>query len=271
MLETVLDECNKDINEYIHSKTPVQQYNNSEQSSQQSSKRRRIDAVVTDIDGTLTDNNRLINIAAIEKIRWVASQNVPVILASGNTACLMHGVSRFFGTSGTFIAENGGVYRIGFLGPVTVYAPRDLILEAFEYLRLYYENLGTPLNLYSYRERFSDIAFEKAMPVEEIKSILTHFHTKITVLDTGFAIHLQQAGVNKGETLKLVAKEMGLSLSHMLAIGDSINDIEMISCVGYGACVGNGAPELKSVSPYCASAAYGDGFIEIIEHFFDVI
>jgi len=256
----VLDTYKKEVHEYINTHSSVQQF-----------KPRRIDAVVTDIDGTLTDNKRLINTAALEKIRWLTFQNVPVILASGNAACLMHGVSRFFGTSGTFIAENGGVYRIGFLGPVTVCSPRDLILEAFEYLRKYYENLGTPLRLYSHHERFSDVAFEKTMSVEEIKSILAHFHGKITVLDTGFAIHLHQIGVNKGEALKIIAKEMNLSLPHMVAIGDSINDIEMVSSVGYGACVGNGTPELKSVCTYCASAGYGDGFVEIIEHFFGTV
>jgi len=229
----------------------------------------RIDAVVVDIDGTLTDGNRLINLSAIERIRWLTAQNIPVILASGNTACLMHGVSRFFGTSGTFIAENGGVYRIGFSGPVTVLAPRDQILEAFEHVQNYYERKREPLSLYSYHERFSDIAFAKTMPVEEIESILADFQAKVTVLDTGFAIHLQLNGINKGNTLEIVAKEMGFSLSNIIAIGDSINDIEMVSCVGYGACVGNSIPELKSAAKYCASAKYGDGFIEIIDHFFE--
>jgi phosphoglycolate phosphatase (TIGR01487 family) len=230
--------------------------------------KQKIDAVVTDIDGTLTDGDRLINLSTIEKIRWLTAQNIPVILASGNTSCLMHGVSRFFGTSGTFIAENGGVYRIGFSGPVTVQSPRNLILEAFEYVRSYYEDKGVPLTLYSYHERFSDIAFAKSMPVEEIKSILTDFPTPVTVLDTGFAIHLQLNGINKGNTLEIVAKEMNLSLSNIIAVGDSINDIEMISCVGYGACVGNSTQDLKSAAKYCASSEYGDGFIEIIDHFF---
>lgn len=230
---------------------------------------KHIDAVVTDIDGTLTDGNRLINLSAIEKIRWIADQNIPVILASGNTSCLMHGVSRFFGTSGTFIAENGGVYRIGFSGSVTVHplASRDLILEAFEHIRSYYENKGVPLNLYSQRERFSDVAFQKIVPAEEITSILANFHTPITILDTGFAIHLQPDGISKGDTLHIIAKEMGLSLSNIIAIGDSINDVEMVSAVGYGACVGNSTPELKSAAMFCASSNYGDGFVEIIEHF----
>lgn len=240
-----------------HKNTPVQHFP------------KHIDAVVADIDGTLTDGNRLINLSAIEKIRWLTAQNIPVILASGNTSCLMHGVSRFFGTSGTFIAENGGVYRIGFSGPVMVHplASRDLILEAFEHVRSYYENKGVPLVLYSYRERFSDVAFEKSMPAEEIKSILANFHTPITILDTGFAIHLQPNGISKGDTLQIIAKEMGLSLSNMIAVGDSINDVEMISAVGYGACVGNSAQELKSAAMFCASSKYGDGFTEIIEHF----
>jgi phosphoglycolate phosphatase (TIGR01487 family) len=228
----------------------------------------RIDAVVADIDGTLTDGNRLINLSAIEKIRWLTAQNIPVILASGNTSCLMHGVSRFFGTSGTFIAENGGVYRIGFSGPVKVHSPRDLIFEAFEHVRSYYEEKGMPLTLYSYHERFSDIAFARTMPIEEVESILAGFHTKVVVLDTGFAVHLQLNGINKGNTLEIVAKEMGFSLSNIIAVGDSINDVEMISCVGYGACVGNSTQELKSAARYCASSEYGDGFIEIIDHFF---
>jgi len=228
----------------------------------------KIDAVVTDIDGTLTDGNRLINLSAIEKIRWLTAQNIPVILASGNTSCLMHGVSRFFGASGTFIAENGGVYRIGFSGPITVHARRDLTLEAFEYVRSYYETKGVSLTLHSHHERFSDIAFAKTVPVEEIKSILTKFYAPIAVLDTGFAIHLQLNGINKGNTLEIIAKEMGLSLSNIIAIGDSVNDIEMVSCVGYGACVGNSTQELKSAARYCALSEYGDGFVEIIEHFF---
>ena len=241
---------------------------NTQTSSSKHIKPRWFDAVVVDIDGTLTDDTRLINLAAIDKIRWLTAQNVPVILASGNTACLMHGVSRFFGTNGSFIAENGGVYRIGFSGPVVVYAPRDLVLEAFECVRSYYENEGLSLNLYSYHERFSDIAFEKSMPTEEVKSILADFHTPVAVLDTGFAIHLQLEGITKGKALQIVAKEMNLSLSHMIAVGDSVNDIEMISSVGYGACVGNSTPELKRIAKYCASAAYGDGFVEVIDHFF---
>jgi phosphoglycolate phosphatase (TIGR01487 family) len=230
---------------------------------------KHIDAVVTDIDGTLTDGNRLINLSAIEKIRWLTAQNIPVILASGNTSCLMHGVSRFFGASGTFIAENGGVYRIGFSGPVTVHplASRDLILEAFEHVHSYYESKGVSLNLYSHRERFSDIAFEKTMHAEEIRSILTNFHTPIAILDTGFAIHLQPDGISKGNTLQTIAKEMGLSLSNMIAVGDSVNDVEMVSAVGYGACVANSTQELKSAALFCASSEYGDGFVEIIDHF----
>ena len=230
--------------------------------------KKRIDAVVTDIDGTLTDENRLINISAIEKIRWLTEQGIPVILASGNTSCLMHGVSRFFGTSGTFIAENGGVYRIGFTNPITVYAKRTVVLEAFELVQSYYEEKGISLTLYSHHERLSDVAFAKTVSPDEVKGILSEFHTKVVVVDTGFAIHLQLDDISKGRTLRTVAEQIAVPLSNILAIGDSANDIEMISVSGIGASVSNGVPDLKLASTYCASAPYGDGFVEIINHFF---
>jgi phosphoglycolate phosphatase (TIGR01487 family) len=230
--------------------------------------KKRIDAVVTDIDGTLTDEKRLINISAIEKIRWLTEQGIPVILASGNTSCLMHGITRFFGTSGTFIAENGGVYRIGFTNPITVYAKRTVVLEAFELVHSYYEERGIPLTLYSYHERLSDVAFAKTVSTDEVKGILSKFHTKVIVVDTGFAIHLQLDEINKGRTLCIVAEQIGVPLSNILSIGDSVNDIEMISVSGIGACVSNSVPDLKLASTYRASSPYGDGFVEIINHFF---
>ena len=73
-------------------------------------------ALVTDIDGTITDHRRRISTPAIEALRVLIDAGIEVVLASGNTVCFMDGLCRMIGTNGTIISENGGVYRRGFGG-----------------------------------------------------------------------------------------------------------------------------------------------------------
>ncbi|MFA6224805.1 MAG: HAD hydrolase family protein [Methanoregula sp.] len=73
-------------------------------------------AVLTDIDGTITDSSRRINTGAINTIRSLVDDGIEVVLASGNTSCFMDALCKMIGTHGTLIAENGGVFRVGFTG-----------------------------------------------------------------------------------------------------------------------------------------------------------
>ncbi len=101
-------------------------------------------AILTDVDGTITDHGRSLHTGAIEVIRELVSRGVEVVLASGNTACFMDALCRMIGTSGTFIGENGGVYRVGFLGQLHIHGDQPLCLEAFQVIQKYYHDAGTP-------------------------------------------------------------------------------------------------------------------------------
>ena len=76
--------------------------------------------LVTDIDGTLTDRHRRIHTGAIERHPRPLRSGYLVVLASGNTSCFMDALSKMIGTQGAFIAENGGVYRAGYTGPLRI-------------------------------------------------------------------------------------------------------------------------------------------------------
>lgn len=71
-------------------------------------------ALITDIDGTLTDDRRRLSTEAVDELRRIIDAEIPVILASGNTLCFLDAFSHMIGTDGTIIAENGGVYRLGY-------------------------------------------------------------------------------------------------------------------------------------------------------------
>ncbi|MFA5236896.1 MAG: HAD hydrolase family protein, partial [Methanoregula sp.] len=60
-------------------------------------------ALLTDVDGTITDSSRRIDPGAIECIRSLMDDGMEVVLASGNTSCFMDALCKMVGTRGTFI------------------------------------------------------------------------------------------------------------------------------------------------------------------------
>lgn len=222
-------------------------------------------AVLTDIDGTITDSSRRINTGAIDTIRSLVDDGIEVVLASGNTSCFMDALCKMIGTHGTFIAENGGVFRIGFNGTPRIKGDQGVCRTALGVLQAHYRSQGTELDLYSPTYRYADLAFGRTVPVGEVKMLLKDY--PVQVLDTGYAIHLQSPGVDKGTALIALAGEMGLSPSDFLAVGDSLNDIQMLATAGIGATVANGHRDIKATATYVAEKEYGDGFVEVIEKY----
>jgi hypothetical protein len=133
-------------------------------------------------------------------------------------------------------------------------------------VQAYYRAWGKELVLFSPTYRFADLAFARTVPVEEVKQILRNH--PVNVLDTGYAIHLQSLGIDKGTALEALAKEMNMALSDFLAIGDSLNDIQMLKKAGIGVTVANAHPDVKAVAEFVAEKEYGNGFVEVIEKYF---
>jgi phosphoglycolate phosphatase (TIGR01487 family) len=227
---------------------------------------REITAVITDLDGTLTDNRRRINTDAIECIRTLTDAGIPVILASGNTLCSMTILAKMIGTDGTIICENGGTYRIGYDGEKQVTGDLSTCRKAFSFLQQYYEKQGETLQLFSPEYRFADVAFARTVEPADVQLLLSDF--PVRVLDTGFAIHLQIEGVTKGTTFVKVCEEIGRSPLEFLAVGDSYNDIEMIKAAGCGAVVQNCSEDVCNAADYVSDKMYGEGFIDAVRNVF---
>ncbi|MEN6443320.1 MAG: phosphoglycolate phosphatase [Methanoregula sp.] len=222
-------------------------------------------ALLTDVDGTITCPTRRIDTGAIGMIRSLVDQNIEVVLASGNTSCFMDALCKMIGTHGTFIAENGGVYRIGYTGTPHINGDQSVCYTALEALQDHYRKKGIELELYSPTYRFADIAFARTVPSGEVTTFLKNF--PVQVIDTGYAIHLQSMGVNKGTALEALAGEMDLLPSDFLAIGDSINDLQMLKTAGMGITVANAHPDIKAVAQYVSKKEYGNGFVEAIKEY----
>jgi phosphoglycolate phosphatase (TIGR01487 family) len=223
-------------------------------------------ALLTDIDGTITDPSRRINTGAIEMMRSLADEGVEIVLASGNTSCFMDGLCRVIGTHGTFIAENGGVFRVGFAGTLHLKGDQSICKKGLEAVQAYYQNRGKEIMLLSPTYRFTDLAIARTVPASEVVKILKDHPVK--VIDTGYAIHLQAPGIDKGTALEALAQEMGLLPADFLAIGDSVNDIQMLRKAGVGVTVANAHPDTKAAAEFIAEKEYGDGFVEAVTRYF---
>lgn len=222
-------------------------------------------ALITDIDGTITDHTRRIDTGAVETIRSLVDDGIQVVLASGNTSCFMDALCKMIGTEGTFIAENGGVYRVGYTGSLRIRGSQAVSRRALETLQDYYRKKGTELDLYSPDNRFSDLAFARTVPANEVTSLLAG--QPVQVIDTGYAIHLQEAGISKGGTLPDLARDMGLSPPDFFAIGDGVNDIGMIKIAGKGVTLANARPETKAAAADIMDEGYGNGFVQAVKKY----
>ena len=216
-------------------------------------------AVVIDIDGTLTDESRRLDLAAAAVIREL---DIPVILASGNVLCFVKCATKLIGTYDIMIAENGGVISLGFDGPVYIKGDRARCVDVLEMLRAHFE-----LEELDAADRLSDVALRRNFDIEEARHILADKEIRdVELVDTGFAVHIKSMDMNKGTALLEVAALMGLDVGDIMAIGDSANDIEMLRAAGLGVAVGNANPALKSIADMVTSGQYGAGVVEALEY-----
>ena len=217
-----------------------------------------IKALAVDIDGTLSDKNRVLCSRAVQALRRL---NVPVVLSTGNTHCFTRTVSVLLGTPRLLICENGGVISLS-EEEMEILADIKICEEAF--VKLSGEFSLSRYN--SSRYRFSDIALLRNFDAAAASRRAQDLGLPVEFIDTSFAVHIKDRRVNKGTGLSRIAKRMKIDLSSFAAIGDSKSDLPMFRLAGYSASVGNASPELKEISDYVAEARYGDGFAEIIEH-----
>jgi Cof subfamily protein (haloacid dehalogenase superfamily) len=73
--------------------------------------------------------------------------------------------------------------------------------------------------------------------------------------------------VSKGSALKLLAGRLGIGLHEVIAIGDHLNDVEMIRQAGLGVAVDNAHPLLKAHARYVAKSHLEHAVAEVIEKF----
>ncbi len=74
-------------------------------------------------------------------------------------------------------------------------------------------------------------------------------------------------GINKAAGIQHMLKHFGGDLKDCFAVGDSMNDFEMIRECGTGIAMGNADPKVKAIANYVTDDVDHDGIAHAFEHF----
>lgn len=76
---------------------------------------------------------------------------------------------------------------------------------------------------------------------------------------------LASKAYNKGKAVERLCEFLGVSRMDTIAVGDSMNDLEMLHAVGIGVCMANGSPSLQKIADMVCPSVTEDGLYTAFE------
>jgi len=224
-----------------------------------------VKVISVDIDGTITYPDRRLHEDALRAIRKAEELGVRVMLVTGNTAGFAMGASILIGTSGPIIAEDGGIVAdcrgdnriyLGDMGESTI---------LWSELKKRYPKAEMSYTM-KYGERKAGLVLRRTVPVEAVRELIKELNLNLEAVDSGFAIHVKQPWVNKGNGIRKACQIMGIKPSEVAHIGDGENDLAAFNVVGYKVALAQAPESLKNRANYVTRKSYGAGGAEGILH-----
>lgn len=235
--------------------------------------------IALDLDGTLLTSERKLCQGAREAVQAALAQGVQVCLASGRALTTMNPFADQLGLQGPIVSCNGA-YVLGLEGEEISHTqlPRTTVEAVLDYAActgshtnlysggdVYFSQDGAWADLYrsrtGVRERqivglteMADIPATKILFIDHREGILRHHEATSKLLGSEqAAITLSEAeyieflppGVNKAVGVQAVASALSLHRSEVAALGDYLNDLEMVRWAGLGGAVANAAGPVR--------------------------
>lgn len=101
---------------------------------------------------------------------------------------------------------------------------------------------------------------------QKIPDSLTGFMYKNYHLDL-YNGEISIKGITKATGLKQITSYLNKAIEDTVAIGDSLNDLDILQAAGLSICMGNGADECKKVADFTTKDISDDGLAYALKHF----
>ena len=263
------------------------------------------DIIALDIDGTVTDSKKRVTERTKEALYKAIDQGMKVVLASGRPEAGVALVAKEIGLDkkgGYLLCYNGGriVDCVSRKGLLSKEVENRHLKEIFASCRkggvvpVTYEGEDViswdPYDEYAQIEvRINNINFRKVENLEdhitwdEPKVLIVGVHDKLVPVEKdlkekfgdnlsiyfseSFFLEVMAPGVDKAKMLGELATKLGSNIDRVLAFGDGLNDVKMLSECGYSVCMANGCPEAKEAADYITLSNDEDGVAAFLEQY----
>lgn len=257
--------------------------------------------IVCDIDDTLLNDDLMITEGTKKALTTAAERGFMVTIATGRMFASAKKVAAQLGLNVPIISYQGALIKNLQDGEVLYerYVPTDLA----KLVHAYCEENGLFLNVYYNDEMYIKAENDKSRYYQSISGIKQKIEPdlskmldkpmpKMLIIDepdlldqlipvfeelTGGALHITKSKPNflefmhkegsKGQAITHLAKHYGISLSEVIACGDSWNDHDMIEVAGLGVAMGNAIEPLKQIADYVTMSNNEDGIQHVVEKF----
>lgn len=250
-----------------------------------------------DMDGTLLNSKHEVTLNTQKVLKECMEKGIKVVLASGRLWESMYAFTKHLGLVDEYVSLNGAV----------ITSPKDqqkvfkafLKDEDYHYLLHQLKDIQMPVYVFDMDRYYTQKNWDDKESIEEISGmnaeliedfysiknptkILLSFqneeeikalteriqHPDYKLIRTGFNyIEIVRKDVSKGEAIRWLAQKYGYQREEILTIGDSENDIEMLSYAGLGIAMENAAPNVKAAADQITDTCDNEGVAQAINKY----
>ena len=262
-------------------------------------------AIALDLDGTLTNHDKVVTPKTREALLKAESQGAVIILASGRPTYGIEPVAECLELDkrgGYILSYNGGnivnaktgeklffqflpdavlpiLYRyakehhhalLGYAGnEIITEMPDDQYVK--EESRINKMNIRQVDNLLDALEPHPTKLLMTGDPKDMLQAendLVAELGEEMDIFRSApFFLELVPKGIDKAQSLLRLLGKINLTPADMIAFGDGYNDLSMLKLAGMGVAMANAAPEVRADADYITLSNEEDGVAAALEHF----
>ncbi|MED1787966.1 Cof-type HAD-IIB family hydrolase [Brevibacillus laterosporus] len=260
--------------------------------------------IVLDLDDTLLQDDHTISTRTKSALMKAQEAGVKVVLASGRPTYAMTHIAEELELEkyGSFILSFNGAKIINWKTKEELFSstlPVETVHELYDISKK--EQVGilsydgddiVAETVTAYTKKESEItgmnikeveSFTQAITRPVVKVLMVDDPTKLAIVEKKlqkqlegqlsvmrskpFFLEFTEAGVDKGTSLHQLINKLGIEQAEVIAIGDSYNDLAMITFAGLGVAMGNAPDDIKEVADYVTDTNMNHGVAKVVETF----
>ncbi len=253
--------------------------------------------VALDVDGTMVDWENRMTDTVREAVHAIKDSGVHVVISTGRAIPGVLDAARNLRLDdGIAVASNGAV--------VHTYSPVEVVhtvtFDASEAVRRVLEHIPDALVAveevgtgYRISAPFPEWEIDGTVTIQTVDELVAEPVTRVIIrapehdveefgrlvhglglnevnYNIGYTAWLDIApdGVSKASGLEVVCERLGVDRADVLAVGDGMNDYEMLRWAGRGVAMGQGSDELKAVADDVTGTVLEDGLATELRRWF---